>query len=305
MKFFKSLYQFIDVLKTDSDCRIFLEEARWGKEPMCPHCGIQHERHYKLKFGGSHDGLYKCWSCHKRFTVLQGTVFEGSHISLRKWFLAIYLFLSHKKGISSIQLSKDIDVTQKTAWFMLQRIRCNLEDKVPVTFDTETQIDETYVGGKSRGFKNGMQGRSTKEKTVVMGLLSERRVKAIVIPDASARTLKTVIYNLIRFGSTVVTDGWRGYHGIGEYYVHKVIRHSNGIYVDEDGYHTNSIEGFWSHLKRGIIGVYHVVSRKHLQKYCDEFSYRYNTRDMSDGERFVKFIKDTDKHVKWSKLIYG
>ncbi|QYJ67677.1 IS1595 family transposase [Flavobacterium litorale] len=299
MKFFKSLLQLIDTLRTDEDCRTFLENAIWGDSPICPHCGLIDDRHYKLKFGGTFTGTYKCRSCKIRFNIRTGTMFEGSHIPLRKWFLAIYLFLSHKKGISSIQLHKDIGVTQKTAWFMLHRIRCNCEDKIEVNFDTETQIDETYVGGKARGKR--AQGRSL-IKTPVMGLLSNGKVKTIVIPNASAWTLKTVIYHLVKFGSTIVTDGWKGYQGLHKSYNHKVIRHNQGIYV-EDGYHTNSIEGFWSHLKRGIIGVYHLVSRKHLHKYCEEFTYRYNTREMSDGERFTKFVSESNNKITYRQII--
>lgn len=302
MELFSSLIQFIDQLRTEDECRIFLERARWGESPVCPHCGVIDEKHYKLKFGGIFSGMYKCRSCHIRFTVRTGTMFEGSRIPLRKWFLAIYIFLSHKKGLSSVQLAKDIDVTQKTAWFMLQRIRCNLEDRVQISFDSETQIDETYVGGKARGRFKGSQGRSL-IKTPVMGLLCDGLVKTVVIPDVSSRTLRTVIFHFVRMGSTIVTDGWRGYRGLHEFYVHKVILHNRGVYVDKHGYHTNSIEGFWSQLKRGIMGIYHYVSRKHLSKYCEEFSYRYNTRNMSDGERFNRFIKEADKQITYCDLI--
>lgn len=302
MELFSSLIQFIDKLRTEDECRIYLEKILWLESPVCPHCGVIDEKHYKLKHNGIFTGMYKCRSCYSRFNVRTGTLFEGSHVPLRKWFLAIFLFLSHKKGISSVQIAKDIDVTQKTAWFMLHRIRCNMEDKIQIDFEEVTQIDETYVGGKVRGKWQKAQGRSQINKTVVMGLLSKGMVKTIVIPDASAKTLRTVIFHLVKFGSTIVTDGWRGYAGLHEYYEHRIIRHNKGIYV-QDGYHTNSIEGFWSQLKRGIIGIYHVVSRKHLYKYCEEFAYRYNTRNMSDGERFTKFIKNTDKSISYKPLI--
>lgn len=302
MQLFSSLIHFIDKLKTEDECRAFLENAIWNESPVCPHCGVIDEKHYKLKFGGIFTGMYKCRTCHLRFNVRTGTMFEGSHVPLRKWFLAIFLFLSHKKGVSSVQIAKDIDVTQKTAWFMLQRIRCNMEDKIQIDFDTDIQIDETYVGGKIRGKWQKSQGRSQINKTVVMGLLCGGQVKTVVIPDASSKTLRTVIFHFVKFGSTIITDGWRGYAGLHEYYEHKIIRHNKGIYV-QDGYHTNSIEGFWSHMKRGILGIYHVVSRKHLSKYCEEFAYRYNTRHMSDGERFYRFLKHTDKSITYCDLI--
>lgn len=134
-----------------------------------------------------------------------------------------------------------------------------------------------------------------------MGLLSDGLVYTQVIPNASGRVLKSIIYELIRQGSTIVTDGWRGYRGLSQDFVHKVIQHNLGSYVS-DGYHTNSIEGFWSHLKRGIIGIYHLVSPKHLAKYCEEFAYRYNTRHITDGERFSKFLATADSRLKYYDL---
>jgi len=301
MPYFKSLIHLIDKLKTEEDCRLFLENARWQGNPTCPHCGSISNQHYQLKINGEFRGLYKCRDCRKRFTVTVGTMFEGSHIPLKKWFLALYLFLSHKKGISSMQLHKDIHVTQKTAWFMLNRIRHNFKDKIWIDFDSETQIDETYVGGKNKRRK-GTQGRSILTKVPVMGLLSEGKVYTEVIPNASGAVLKGIIYSLIREGSTIVTDGWKGYHGLSRDFVHKVVPHNLGVYV-EDGYHTNSIEGFWSQLKRGIIGIYHVVSPKHLSKYCEEFAYRYNTRSISDGERFNRFINQADDRLRYYDLV--
>jgi hypothetical protein len=157
-------------------------------------------------------------------------MFEGSHVPLKKWFLAIYIFLSHKKGISSVQLAKDIKVTQKTAWFMLSRIRHNFKDKNKPNFDNLTQVDETYVGGKKRrgSSKKGTQGRSLKIKTPVMGLLSNGKVETKVIPNARAVTLKTIIYNLIPKNSIIVSDGWAGYKGLSRDYIHEVVDHSHG-----------------------------------------------------------------------------
>lgn len=301
-KNFTSLIHLVTSLHTEEDCRLFLEDLRWGRRPVCPHCGSIRDNHYRLKSNGEFKGLYKCKDCRSRFTVRIGTMFESSNVSLKKWLLAIYIFLSHKKGISSMQLHKDINVTQKTAWFMLNRIRHNFKDKIWIDFETETQIDETYVGGKNRGRKRKTQGRSL-AKTPVMGLLSEGMVYTKVIPNASGNTLKSIIYSLIREGSTIVTDGWRGYNGLSLDFVHKVIPHSLGVYI-QDGYHTNSIEGFWSQLKRGIIGIYHLVSPKHLTNYCEEFAYRYNTRHLSDGERFSQFLKNADSRLKYYDLIY-
>lgn len=297
---FKSLLHMIDTLQSEEDCRNYLENMRWNGRPVCPHCGSISESHYKLTNNGHFEGLYKCKDCRCRFTVTVGTMFENSHVPLKKWFYAIYVFLAHKKGISSVQLAKDIDVTQKTAWFMLNRIRYNLKDD-DMDFDDMTQVDETYVGGKTKRH-NGGQGRSTKQKTPVMGLLSDGFVHARVIPNASGRILKGIIDELVRKGSTIITDGWCGYNGLHRQYTHIIVEHSKGVYVN-GGFHTNSIEGFWSQLKRGIIGVYHLVSPKHLQFYCKEFVYRYNTRKISDSERFDKFIVECNNRLRYSMLI--
>ena len=272
----RSLIDLLRNLQSEEDCRLFLENIRWHGVPVCPHCGSKSEEHYKLTNGGVFRGLYKCKDCRERFTVTVGTMFEGSHIPLQKWFVAIYVFLAHKKGISSTQLHKDIAVTQKTAWFMLSRIRYNIRYNADIDFGDITQADET--------------------------LLSDGKVYVEPIPKASKWILHGVINSLVPKGTTVVTDGWYGYKGLSENYVHKVVDHHRGEYV-KGGYHTNSIEGFWSQLKRGIIGVYHLVTRKHLELYCDEFAYRYNTRNLTDGERFSQFLSIAKKRLRYRMLI--
>ena len=299
MKPFHSLLQMLDTLHTEEDCRQYLEDMRWGGEPVCPHCGSISKHHYKLTQNGKFKGLYKCKDCRERFTVTQGTMFEGSHVPLKKWFYAIYLFLAHKKGISSVQLAKDIHVTQKTAWFMLSRIRVNLKDD-DANFDDFTQVDETYVGGKG---KKGEQGRSLKKKTPVMGLLSDGLVHARVIPNATKKVLQAIIDELVRPGSVIISDEWSGYNDVEKRYIHEVVKHNIRQYVNKKGFHTNSIEGFWSQLKRGIIGIYHLVTAKHLPKYCKEFVYRYNTRKITDGERFSQFLQQPTERLYYGELL--
>lgn len=292
----------MEILQDKKSCRELLEYLKWHGQPICPHCIHESKDHYKLKSNGEFNGLYKCKRCRKRFTVTVGTMFERSHIPLGKWFYAIYIFLSHKKGISSVQLAKDIDVTQKTAWFMLNQIRHNVKDKMVVQFNDMTQIDETYVGGKNKRRVKGTQGRSLKKKKPVVGLVSNGMVKPVVVPNTRGEILKAIIRYLVKKGSTIVTDGWCGYKGLSKEYIHKVVEHSTGEYV-KDGFHTNSIEGFWSHLKRGILGIYHSVSPQHLEKYCDEFAFRYNTRRIDDMIRFTMFISNTYKRITYKELI--
>ena len=301
MATFHTLLQMMDTLHTEEDCRVYLENVRWNGKPICPHCGSISENHYKLTQNGEFKGLYKCRDCGKRFTVRQGTMFEGSNLPLKKWFYAIYLFLSHKRGISSCQLARDIGVTQKTAWFMLHRIRHNVKDD-DADFNDMTQVDETYVGGKTQRNRGG-QGRSTKQKTPVMGLLSDGKVYARVIKNASSKVLLEVIDELVRKGSTVITDRWKGYNKVKERYIHEVVEHNIKEYVNVGGFHTNSIEGFWSQLKRGIIGIYFLVSPKHLQNYCKEFVFRYNTRKQSDADRFNEFLGSFTERLYYGELL--
>lgn len=304
---FKSMLHMIKELKTENDCREHLERLRWNGEPICPHCGSQRENHYKLKAKGVFRGLYKCKDCRKRFTVKVGTMFEDSHIPLLTWFMAMYLFSSHKKGISSLQLHRDLGVTQKTAWFMLSRMRNTLANKIDFKFEGEVQVDETFVGGlnlnRSRTKRVAKtQGRSVKTKTPVFGMLSQGLVYTEVVRNTRSGTLKPIIKSKVKEGTTVISDGWMGYRGLSKLYEHKIINHSKGVFK-QGGYHTNSIEGFWSQLKRGIIGIYHVTSPKHLHKYCDEFSYRYNTRNMTDGERFNLSLINADERLMYKDLI--
>lgn len=298
----KSFLDLINSLRDENSCREFLEFHRWHGEPICPHCHTQSKGHYQLKQKGEFKGLYKCRKCRLRFTATVGTMFEGSKLPLSKWFYAIYIFLSHKKGISSVQLSKDIEVTQKTAWFILERIRHNMKDLIHFEGKERTQVDETYIGGKNKGRFKNTQGRSLKQKIPVMGLISDGIAIAKVVPNTKGKVLKAIIHALVPRGKTVVTDGWIGYKGLSKDYIHEVVEHNTGEYV-RNGFHTNSIEGFWSHLKRGIIGIYHKVSYKHLERYCDEFAFRYNTRGMSDYDRFIAFLISCFKVLKYQDAI--
>ncbi len=293
---FTSFAQMLEILSDENTCREFLEHIRWGSEPICAHCGSKNKDHYKLNQKGEFKGLRKCKDCRKRFTVKVGTMFHGSSIPLRKWFIAIYIFSSHKKGISSLQLHRDLGVTQKTAWFMLSRIRNTFKPTSQEKISGVIQADETFVGGKNKNRHvdkkvKYSQGRSVKDKTPVFGIVNDGQVNTKVVSDTKAKTLKPIIEEMVKMGAIVVTDEWAAYNGLSKDYQHEVVKHNKGEY-SKNGFHTNSIEGFWSLLKRGIFGIYHSASPKHLSKYCDEFSYRYNTRRVSDGESAYSGVTD-------------
>lgn len=312
---FTSFAQMLQLLPDEKACREFLEYIKWNGAPICPHCGSVSESHYKITRKGVFKGWYKCRDCKQQFSVCVGTMFEGSHIPLRKWFIAMYIFSAHKKGVSSHQLARDLDITQKSAWFIISRLRINYEDEncpdlgkaVEVKLVGETKCDETFVGGKNKNrHKNkkvkNAQGRSTKDKTPVFGVLNNGKVLMKVIPDTTKETLQGLIDNVVEKGSIITTDDWTGYVDVQNDYEHKVISHTKEIYV-VDGHHTNDIEGVWSLLKRGIFGIYHSVSKKHLDKYCNEFAFRYNTREMNDGDRFKLAVARANKRVSYKELI--
>lgn len=304
---FKSVYDMGKVLNTEKACREHLEKLRWNGEPICPHCGSQRENHYRIKGRTEEKFRYKCKDCRLPFTVTVGTIFEKSAIPLEKWFRAIFKFTTNKKGMSSYELMREIGVTQKTAWFMLCRIRNAVRMRHDFEFDGITQVDETYVGGKNKNRSKGKkvdntQGRSTKTKTPVFGMLNNGIVYTQVIKNAKGKTLKGIIDGKVKKGSTIVSDGWRGYRGLERNYSHEVIKHNLGLFK-KGAYHTNGIEGFWGLLKRGIVGIYHFTSDKHLHRYCDEFAYRYNMRTMSVGEQFNFTLVNCDERLRYKELI--
>lgn len=179
--------------------------------------------------------------------------------------------------------------------------------KVDFKFDGEVQVDETFVGGKNKNRNKKKrvtktQGRSVKTKTPVFGIFSDGLVYTQVVKNTKGSTLKPIIRSKVAPGSTVVTDGWKGYGGLEKLFKHRIIEHNKGIYK-KGPYHTNSIEGFWSQLKRGINCIYRYTSPKHLHKYCDEFAYRYNARQMSDGERFNLSLINADERLTYKELI--
>lgn len=296
-----SLFNLLERFQNEQDCRDYLEQIRWNGKPKCPHCS--HDSVYKFKDGK----LWKCAKCRKQFTVKVGTIFEESNISLRKWFTAIYIISAHKKGISSLQLSKDIKVTQKTAWFMNHRIRYAMTSKsFLMGLNNIVEADETYIGGlsKNKHRSKRLKGTGTANKTPIFGMVERKgEVRAVPVIKADTNTLTDIIRKNLDKRAVLMTDDHGAYRKIHREFEHLVVNHTEGEY-GVGMIHTNTIEGFWSLLKRGIIGIYHQVSPKHLHRYCDEFSFRYNIRESSDGVKFIHTLnRAKGKRLKYQTLI--
>ena len=282
---FNSLIELSSYFITEEKCRRTLKEQRWGKTVCCPECGSTHI--YERK-----DGRFSCADCNHTFSVLSGTIFENTKISLRKWFMAMYLISSHKKGISSVQLAQDIRVTQKTAWFMLHKIR-HLYGQSSDKLGGKVEMDEMYLGGKETNKHeskkvNGTQGRSTKTKTPIFGMVErEGEVRALAVENTKAETLMPIVKRYVIENSEVFTDELSSYSSLaGKGYIHSVVHHQEKEYVVGESY-TNTIEGFWSQFRRMVYGIYHYVSKKYLQRYIDEEVYRWNAKKAKAGVRFA------------------
>ena len=298
---FKSIIDLVKKFPTEQSCIDHLEAIRWNGVVISPFDEIS--KVYKCA-----GNKYKCKNTGKYFNVRTGTIFEDTKIGLQKWFMGIYLVNNHKKGISSHQLARDIEVTQKSAWFMLHRIRYAFDhENFKKTMGDVVEADETFVGGKNKNRHAdkkvaNSQGRSFKDKTPVLGLMQNGHVNCTVIPNTQAETIKPVIERMVKEGAILVTDDWDAYRALCPKYNHVIVDHQKGEYV-RGAFHTNSIEGFWSIFKRGVYGIYHQVSRKHLHRYCVEFSYRYNTRTVNDPQRFNLCLTSIDKRLKYNDLI--
>ena len=292
---FDSLVTVADYFVDEQTCKQALTEARWGYDVICPNCG----KHHCVRRS---DGRFRCPACDHNFSCITGTIFENTKLPLRKWFLAMYLISSHKKGISSLQLSRDIEVTQKTAWHMLHKIRSLYTQGGESQFDGTVECDEVYIGGKERWKHQSMrtphtQGRSTKTKKPVFGMMERTFI------ENEDGEIEPIIKQFVKQGSFIVTDELSAYNGLEKLgFGHGVVRHSEEEYAN-DNIFTNSIEGFWSHFRRMITGCYHNVSDEHLQAYIDEAVFRWNARKMDESERFAyMFTKSIGLIMRWSEI---
>lgn len=289
---------------TDPDAaREHLEALRWPNGPVCPHCG-GFERIHKVQGKSHRPGLYACRDCNGHFTVTVGTVFERSKIPLHVWFQAVYYLCSSKKGMSSHQLHRTLGVTYKTAWFMTHRIREAMRDG---TFgggqlggeNKSVEVDETYVGGKA---KNRAYRKSPPKKEAVVSLVErDGKVRSFHVARVNAKTLRPIIRKHIDPRTRMQTDEAAVYEKIGRGFAgHGRVNHSMDEYVRGYYDHTNTVENYFSILKRGINGVYQHVSEAHLKRYVGEFDFRYNSRDVSDVERTAAALKG----IEGKRLMY-
>jgi transposase-like protein len=281
-----------------------LTAIRWANGKFCPLCGNSDEaRIGTLKGTNTH----KCYECRQRFSIKVGTIFQDSKLPLRTWFAAIWMITAHPKGIASTTLATDLGITQKTAWFVMHRLRHAARTSsfnAPLGGDVE--IDETYVGGKATNRHKGdpNTGPGTYGKTAVIGAVSRKgAVVARVIARTDTATLDSFAHEVVSpYAASVSTDEHSGYRHLGRTYNHGVVRHSASEYVRGD-FHTNSIEGVWAQLKRQIIGIHHWVSPKHLDAYVQEMAFRYNRSAMPKGERVNNLLAQIEGPLPYKVLI--
>lgn len=282
----------------------FIENQRWGSQPACPHCGSI-DVHKMTDGNGNRNKrfLWRCNDCHKQYTVRIGTIFEDSRIPLRIWCHAFWRACSSKKGVSALQISRECNITYKSALFLMHRIRYSMSTpNSGEKLNGVVEADETYVGGKPRysqkriaGGPKLQTGRGTK-KTPVMGLVERNgNVRMRVLPNITGKTLRGVLQQDVNLAARIVTDEFPVYKGICKDFSggHGVVNHGHKEYVRGDDT-TNTVESLFSLLKRGIYGTFHAVSKKHLHRYVDEFAFRWNTRKVNDGACISKAIKSAE-----------
>src|SRR5579862_9875554 len=302
----QTLQEAIQHFSDPSNCLNYLAAKRWPKGVICPTCGSDKVSFLKNQL------RWQCSAHHakRQFSVKVGTIFEDSPLGLDKWLPCVWLITNAKNGISSYEVGRALGVTQKTAWFMLHRVRLAHQGKDGGKLSGEVEVDETFIGGKARNMHGEVkarkiQGRRGPEGKAIVAAVLERggKVRAKVIDRRKKKDLQALVREHVEPGSALYSDALKSYEGLDGEFVHQVIDHAVA-YVDGN-VHTNGMENFWSLLKRGINGTYVSVEPYHLFRYLDEQAFRFNNRvDMNDSDRFVAVMKQiVGKRLTYSELI--
>lgn len=304
LKNFTSIYELLEFFPTEQSCEEYLAYHRWGNNSVCcPYCTTSKVGKLEGK-----TKRYKCYTCRKQFGIKVGTLFHNSKLPLKKWFIAIHLLTTSTKGISSYQLARELKIAQESAWFMLHRIRETYTQSKRKLRKRKVEIDETLFGGlekfkhKSKKTPNN-QGRSTKTKSAILGIIERNgNVYAVHVEDLKGCTILPIIKSKVCKNSTVFTDEYKPYRQLKEDFNHKHVNHSQGKYVVGEA-HTNNIESFWSHMKKAITRTYHSISKKHLQRYINEATFRHNNKM---EERFNTVLaKSVNVRLDYATLVGG
>lgn len=289
------------IFHDDDAARVHLETLLWPFGPVCPRCGVTGDRITKLQGKSTRPGVYKCKDCRKPFSITVGTVMERSHIPLPKWVLAAQLMASSKKGMSALQLHRMLGTSYETAWFLFHRLREAAADPSPAPVGGENKVieaDETFVGGKA---KNKAFGPPPKKMAVFSLVERDGEVRSKHVADVTVATLREALVTQADRKSYLMTDEAPTYIRVGrEFAGHGSVNHSADEYVRGGFWHTNTAEGYFAILKRGVYGAFHSVSEAHLSRYLSEFDFRYNRRDMTDAERAADLLRG----AKGKRLLY-